>query len=139
MGTVAVKFASLDELDELASDGASVYMSSEVQEFLTRFGVRHRVASAYNPHSNQRAEGAVKAAKRMLEDNTGPQGTLDTNKFLAAQLAHRNKPDPQTNLSSSEVVFGRRIVDLLPHKPSIFSIIDLICSTTSPFAVTVCF
>ena len=109
MGTFGV-------MDELASDGATVYMSSEVQEFLARFGVRHRVASAYNPHSNQRAEGAVKAAKRLLEDNTGPQGTLDTNKFLAAQLAYRNRPDPQTNLSSSEVVFGRRIVDLLPHK-----------------------
>merc|ERR1712127_683769 len=109
MGTFGV-------MDELASDGATVYMSSEVQDFLARFGVRHRVASAHNPHSNQRAEGAVKAAKRLLEDNTGPQGTLDTNKFLAAQLAYRNKPDPQTNLSSSEVVFGRRIVDLLPHK-----------------------
>ena len=104
-------------MDELASDGATVYKSTEVQEFLARFGVRHRVSSAYNPHSNQLAEGAVKSAKRMLEDNTGAQGTLDNNKFLAAQLAHRNKPDPETTLSSSEVVFGRRIKDLVPHAP----------------------
>ena len=41
----------------------------------TRFGIKHRVSSAYKPHSNQLAEGAVKAAKRMLRDNTGAQGT----------------------------------------------------------------
>ena len=81
------------------------------------FGIRHRVASAYNPHSNQLAEGAVKAAKRMLRDNTGAQGTLDTNKYLAAQLAHRNRPDPETSMSSSDMVFGRRIKDLIPIRP----------------------
>ena len=63
------------------------------------------------------AEGAVKSAKRMLEDNTGAQGNVNTDKFLAAQLAHRNKPDPETTLSSSAVVFGRRIKDPLPHVP----------------------
>ena len=31
---------------ELAIDSASVYKSVETQEFLTRFGIRHRVASA---------------------------------------------------------------------------------------------
>ena len=46
-------------MDELASDGTSVYRSAKVQKFLARFGVR-------------------------------------------------NKPDPETTLSSSEVVFGRR-------------------------------
>ena len=75
-------------MDELASDGATVYTSVEVQEFLDRFGVKHKVSSAYKPHSNQLAEGAVKSAKRMLEDNTWAQGTLDNDKFLAAQLAH---------------------------------------------------
>ena len=60
-------------MDELATNGASVYKSAETQEFLTRFNIRHRVASAYNPHSNQLVEGAIKAAKRMLRDNTGPR------------------------------------------------------------------
>ena len=53
----------------------------------------------------------------MLRDNTGVQGTLDTNKFLAALLTHRNKPDHETAMSSSNVVFGRRIKDLMPIKP----------------------
>ena len=90
-----------------------VYKSAKTQEFLSRFGIMHRVASVYNPHSNQLAEGAVKAAKRMLRDNTGTQGTLDPNKFLAALLAHRNKPDPETTISSSDILFWRRIKDLM--------------------------
>ena len=40
-------------MDELATDGATVYMSTDIQEFLKRFSIRHRVSSAYNPHSNQ--------------------------------------------------------------------------------------
>ena len=69
-------------MDELATDGRTVYTSAKTQEFLRRFGIRHRVASEYNPHSNQMAEGAVKAAKRMLKDNTGEFGTLDTDLTL---------------------------------------------------------
>ena len=72
------------------------------------------MASAYNPHSNQLVEGSVKAAKRILRDNTGAQSTLDTNKYLAAQLAHQTRPDPETSMSSSDVVFGRQIKDLMP-------------------------
>ena len=104
-------------MDELATDGATVYTSTETKEFLKRFGIRHRVSSAYNPHSNQMAEGAIKAAKRMLRENTGAFGTLDTDKFLAALLTHRNKPDPKTSMSSSDVVFGRKIKDLMLIKP----------------------
>ena len=74
-------------MEELATDEALVYKSAETQEFLARFAIMHRVSSPYKPHSNQLAEGAVNASKRMLRDNTGAQGTLDTNKFLAALLA----------------------------------------------------
>ena len=94
-----------------------VYMSAESEEFLTRFGIKHRIASAYNPNSNKLAEGAIKAANRMLRDNTGTQGTLNTDKFLAALLAKRNKPNPKITMSSSNVVFSRQIKDLIPIRP----------------------
>ena len=55
MGTFGV-------MEELSTDEATVYKSAEVNKFLTNFGVRHRVSSSYNPHSNQLAEGGVKAA-----------------------------------------------------------------------------
>ena len=50
-------------MDKIATDEATVYMSAEVQEFLDKFGVRHRVSSAYNPHSNQRAEGGSESSQ----------------------------------------------------------------------------
>lgn len=109
--------ATFGVMDELSSDGATVYTSEEVRKFLKTFGVNHRTSSAYNPHSNQRAEGGVKAAKRMIKENIGPGGTLDTDRFLAALLMQRNTPSAGTNMSPSEVVFGRKIKDLIPIVP----------------------
>ena len=63
------------------------------------------------------AKGAVKAAKRMSRDKTGPFRFFDTDKFLAALLTHRNKPDLETSMSSSDIVFGRKIKDLMPINP----------------------
>ena len=109
--------ATFGVMDEISSDGATVYTSEEVKKFLRRFGVKHRLSSAYNPHSNQRAEGGVKAAKRLIKENTGPRGDLDTDRFLAALLMHRNTPSTGTKMSPSEVVFGRQLKDLIPIVP----------------------
>ena len=43
-------------MDELPTDGASVYKSAETQEFLTRFSTKRRVENAYTPHSYRLAE-----------------------------------------------------------------------------------
>ena len=102
---------------EFSTDGASVFNSEDTKDFLAKFGVKHRVSSPYNPHSNQRAEGAVKQAKRMIRDATGPGGSLDTDAILASLLNHRNTPDKVTGMSPSEVVFGRKVKDLLPIIP----------------------
>ena len=109
--------ATFGVMDEISSDGATVYTSEEVRKFLKTFGVNHRTSSAYNPHSNQRAEGGVKAAKRMIKENVGPGGSLDTDRFLAALLMHRNTPSTGTRTSPSEVIFGRKIKDLVPIMP----------------------
>lgn len=69
-----VHFCSYGVLEELATDGAPVYVSQVTKKFLELWGVAHRVASAYNPHSNLRAESAVKSMKRLLADNTGVGG-----------------------------------------------------------------
>ena len=51
---------------ELASDGRPEYVASATQRFLKDWKVESRTSSIYFPHSNQRAEGAVKTAKSML-------------------------------------------------------------------------
>ena len=41
-------------------------MAYETQKFLSDYGVKHCVSSVAFPHSNQRAELAVKSMKRLI-------------------------------------------------------------------------
>ena len=98
---------------ELSSDGGTEFTSAETAAFLKKWGVRHRISSAYFAQSNGRAEAAVKSAKRFLRDNTGPQGSLDMDAYLMALMAHRNTPDPIAKLSPAEILYGRPLRDAL--------------------------
>ena len=69
-------FATFRVPIELSSDGGSEFIAKETQEFLKRWGVSHRLSSAYHPRSNGRAEVAVKSMKRLLQDNVGPSGEI---------------------------------------------------------------
>jgi len=77
--------------------------------------VDHRLSSAYHPQSNGRAELAVKITKRLLENNTGPNGELNTDKFVCALLQQRNTPDRDCGLSPAEIIFGHPLRDGLPQ------------------------
>ncbi|MEL6805362.1 MAG: hypothetical protein AAFO91_16440, partial [Bacteroidota bacterium] len=104
-------FATFGVPKELSSDGGPEFSADITKEFLTNWGVSHRVSSAYYPQSNGRAEVAVKSAKRLLRANVGPMGTLDTDKFLRAMLQLRNTPDPDCRVSPAEIVFGKTLRD----------------------------
>ena len=99
---------------ECASDMGPQMKSVKFEKFLKQYGVHHRQSSSYFPHSNMRAELAVKSGKRLLRDNVGPSGELGTDKFLRAMMQYRNTPNPETRLSPAQVVFGRQIKDFLP-------------------------
>ena len=58
--------------EEVSSDGGPQMMSTIFQENLKAWDVKHRVSSSYFPHSNCRAELAVKTGKRILKDNIEP-------------------------------------------------------------------
>eukprot|EP00111_Clytia_hemisphaerica_P012274 TCONS_00036043-protein len=96
---------------EISSDGGPEFISNATETFLKKWGVNHRISSAYNPQSNGRAEVAVKSAKRLLRSNTGPGGSLDTDRFLRAMMQLRNTPDRDCELSPAQIVFGRPIRD----------------------------
>ena len=100
----------------LTTDGASVFVSEQMKDFLTRWGIRHRVSSAYYPQANKRAEVGVKSAKRLILDNLGPAGSLNTDRFARALLLHRNCPDPVTGMSPAQIIFGHTLRDHLPGK-----------------------
>ena len=104
--------------EELASDGGLGYVAAATQTFLKQWGCRHRLSSAYYPHSNLRAEQGVKLAKQLIRDNVDKSGCLDNNKFSRALLNYRNKPLRDIGRSPAQIVTGRQLRDHLPSNPN---------------------
>ena len=108
--------------EHFSSDDGPQFRSDTLRTFFQSWGVReHRVSAAYHPHSNLRAETAVKSAKRILLDNTRSDGSPDQDKIARALMQHRNTPDSEYGLSPAQLIFGRPIKDFLPIKPGNFS------------------
>ena len=61
-------------------------MSGVFQQWLKDWDITHRPSSAYFPHSNNRAETAVKSSKRMLQNSVSRSGSIDIDKFMKALL-----------------------------------------------------
>ena len=58
--------------------------------------------------------------KRLLTNNTGPNGELDTDQVQRAVLQYRNSPDPTTKVSPAMCLFSRPIRDFIPVFPGKF-------------------
>ena len=106
--------------DELSSDGGPEFKASVTEQFLHNWGVSHRMSSVGYPHSNCRAELGVKTVKRMILNNTGPDGNLNVDAFQRAILQYRNTPDQHTSLSPAMILFGRPIKDFIPILPGAY-------------------
>ena len=107
--------------ENFSSDDGSQFRSTAFRDFLKAWGTEHRVSSSYHPHSNLRAETAVKSCKRLLMDNTRSDGSPNMDKVIRALMQHRNTPDTEYKLSPAQLVFGRPIRDFLPIRPGQYS------------------
>ncbi|XP_060754227.1 uncharacterized protein K02A2.6-like [Neoarius graeffei] len=90
----------------VVSDNASVFTSSEFEEFLKVNGVRHLTFAPYHPSSNGLVERAVQTLKKSLKKMA--RGTLRARlaRFLAT---YRFTPHATTGLSPEEMLFGWRV------------------------------
>ena len=59
----------------------------------------------------------MKSLKRLLIDNVGVDGSLDTDGVTRAMLQLRNTPERDTGLSPAQVLMGRQLRDALPFPP----------------------
>ena len=121
-GTVISKlrriFQAYGAAEKLYTDNGLPFNSQQVTDFLNRWKVQHVTSSALYPQGNGRAELAVKTAKRVIRDNTGPGGTLDCDKAARALLQYRNTPIKHLGLSPAQVLFQRDLRDSLPTIPT---------------------
>ena len=90
-------------------------MSGEVKTLLNQYGIKHRVSSAYKPHSNSRAEIGVKTIKCLLRENGDSDGSIENSCFLNALLMYKNTPDCDLALLPAEIVLGKPLNDFFPN------------------------
>ena len=117
LGVLKPIFSTYGVCEELASDGGSEYSSEVTQHFLQLWGVKHRLSSVAYPHSNCRAQLAVKQMKRIIADNCSSLGSLDVDSFHCAILSYRNTIDPVAKFSPALAIFVRNMRDILPILP----------------------
>ena len=121
-----IYFTTFGVAEHISSDDGSQFRSRIFANFLQRWGVDiHRVSSDYFPHSNLRAETAVKTAKRLLMTNTKSDGSPIWDRVSRALMAHRNTPVNDINFSPAQLLFGRPIRDFLPIRPGSFKPSDV--------------
>ena len=110
-------FVTYGIADELSSDGGPELTAEETQQLLWNWGVHRRLSSVALAHSNGRAELGVKTCKRMLMDNTGPNGEINLGKFQRGMLQYHNAPDRDTGLPPAQMIFRWPIKDFIPILP----------------------
>ena len=81
--------------------------------------MKHRLSSAYNLQSNGRAEVTVKTMKRLLSNNVGTDGRLNSDTVTRAMLQLRNTPEGDSGLSPAQILLGHTLRDTLPLTPPI--------------------
>ena len=102
--------------EQFNSDGGPQLNSTGSKELLLRWGVNHCLSSVEYPQSNGRAELGIKAAKRIIYDNTPPHGSLDNDK--AAIMQYQNTLLPDLSLSPAQILLRHNIRDYIPTHPS---------------------
>lgn len=75
------------------------------------------MSSIKYPQSNERAEVAVKSAKKIIRENTNADGSLNNDRAACAIMQHRNTPIAELGISPAQLLFHRQHRDSVPADP----------------------
>ena len=65
-----------------------------------------------------RAEAAVKTAKRIIQENTSKDGSINNDNIAKAITQYHNTPLPNVSLSPPKILFHRELHDFTPSHPT---------------------
>ena len=102
----------------LFTDNGQPFPSSEVQDFLKRWGIKWISSSPLYPQSNSYAENGVKSAKSLLRKCIKGK-KIDYEEWSRGLLAIRNTPN-KDGVSPAMMLYGHMVKDVLPaHKKTL--------------------
>ena len=107
-------FETYGVAEKITSDGGGPFVGEEFTTFLKKWGVTQHQTSAYTPHSNLKAESAVRSVKKIVSENMGVNGSLEVDRFSLALLNYRNTPCRFLNQSPAQILYARALKDALP-------------------------
>ena len=115
--TLRSVFTTYGVAQKVFTDGGLPFQSADVGKFLSEWAVTHVTSSAFYPQANGRAELAVKTAKRLLQENLAPDGSLNCNNISQAFLQYRNTPIKHLGVSPAQILYNRSLRDEILMDP----------------------
>ena len=82
--------------------------------FLKTWGVKHHTSSV----GYGRPEAAVKTAKRIIQENTSKDGSINNDNIAKAIMQYRNTTIPNVSLSPAQILFHGELCDFTPSHPT---------------------
>ncbi|KAL5560290.1 hypothetical protein UlMin_036501 [Ulmus minor] len=91
----------------IISDGGSHFCNRQFSALLTKYGVRHKVATPYHPQTSGQAEISNREIKRILEKTVSPNRKDWSSRLDDALWAYRTAYKNPLGMSPYKLVFGK--------------------------------